>query len=281
MWCFRLFFLVLPNVFMPSMQCAAGLGQPSVGQPSVEQLSPQGWLWYKDPSPELLRAQEKKIQTASENASQDDPKKVKDPKGPYQEKLTQLRETFEEAMAKSILVPTLQNVARTKQLHDQLIKGSEKFSELWTISALTETRGHEASTNLNPLNRRIYEQQKTQHLEQKLKKLSKDFGLFFVFKMDCPYCHQFVPLVVEFAEKFGFELKGISKEGGLLLGLQNTSKDNGILSLINPEGVYPALFLANPNTLEVIPIAWGMVSYTELLQNIETVLPLLEHGHVQ
>lgn len=182
-------------------------------------------------------------------------------------------------MAESILHPTLQNVTRTKKLHDEMVTASEKFSALWAVSALTTTEAHDPSTNLNPLNRRIYEQQKAQALEKKLKKLSKNFGLFFVFKMDCPYCHQFAPLVVEFGEKFGFELKGISKEGGLLPGLQNTSKDNGILSLINPEGVYPALFLANPNTLEVIPIAWGMVSYTELLQNIETVLPLLENNH--
>lgn len=266
MWCFRFFLLLMPTMVVPSM-CAAGLA-------SVEQL-PQGWLWYKDPSPEVLKKQsEKKPKGASS-------KKDKGPKGPYQEKLAKIRENFEEAMAQSILVPTLQNVARTKQLHDQLIKGSEKFSELWTISALTETRGHEASTNLNPVHRKLYEQQKAQTLEKKLKQISKNFGLFFVFKMDCPYCHQFAPLVVEFAEKFGFELKGISKEGGSLPGLQNTSKDNGILSLINPEGVYPALFLANPKTLEVIPIAWGMVSYTELLQNIETILPLLENRHVQ
>jgi conjugal transfer pilus assembly protein TraF len=278
MWCFKLILLMTPSMIMlsmiiPSLLFASGLDQP------------QGWLWYKDPSPELLKAHaEKKTQPASQNASQDDPKKVKDtraqdPKGPYQEKLMQLRENFEEAMAHSILVPTLQNVTRTKHLHDQLIKGSEKFSELWTISALTETRGHEASTNLNPVHRKLYEQQKTQTLEKKLKTLSKHYGLFFVFKLDCPYCHQFAPLVVEFAEKFGFELKGISKEGGHLPGLQNTSKDNGILSLINPEGVYPALFLANPKTLEVIPIAWGMISYSELLQNIETVLPLLENKH--
>ncbi|MBX9697514.1 MAG: conjugal transfer protein TraF [Alphaproteobacteria bacterium] len=279
MWCFRLFFLVLPSVSIPSMVCAAGLA-------SIEQLQPEGWLWYKDPSPEFLKAHaEKKTQPASQNASQDDPKKVKDtraqdPKGPYQEKLTQLRENFEEAMAESILIPTLQNVARTKKLHDEMVVASEKFSALWAVSALTTREGHDPSTNLNPLNRRIYEQQKTQHLELKLKKLSKSFGLFFVFKMDCPYCHQFAPLVLEFGEKFGFELKGISKEEGNLPGLSNASKDNGILSWINPEGVYPALFLANPKTMEVIPIAWGMVSYSELLQNIETVLPLLEHNHV-
>lgn len=268
MWCFRFLLLLIPTMLIPSMLFAGS-----------DQLSPEGWLWYKDPSPEVLKKQSEKKPIGASSKKVKEPK-AQDPKSPYQEKLTQLRENFEEAMAQSILVPTLQNVTRTRKLHDQLIKGSEKFSELWTISALTETRGHEASTNLNPVHRKLYEQQKTQQLEKKLKQISKNFGLFFVFKMDCPYCHQFAPLVVEFAEKFGFEVKGISKEGGLLPGLKNTSKDNGILSLINPEGVYPALFLAHPKTMEVIPIAWGMVSYSELLQNIETVLPLLEDTYV-
>ncbi|KAB2836816.1 MAG: conjugal transfer protein TraF [Caedimonadaceae bacterium] len=267
MWCFNFLLLLIPSMVIPSMLFAAGF----------DHRPPEGWLWYKDPSPEVLKKQsEKQPQTASEKVKGTRAKGLRP-----QEKLAKIRENFEEAMAESILHPTLQNVARTKHLHDQMIKGSEKFSELWTISALTETRGHEASTNLNPLNRRIYEQQKAQQLENKLKKLSKHFGLFFVFKMDCPYCHQFAPLVKEFGENFGFELKGISKEGGNLPGVSNSSKDNGILSLINPEGVYPALFLANPNTQEVIPIAWGMVSYSELLQNIETILPLMEDMHVQ
>lgn len=268
MWCFRFLLLLIPNMVIPSIW-AAGLA-------SVEQL-PEGWLWYKDPSPEVFKKQgqpvsEKVKGTSTKGLSPQDPRAT--------EKLAKIRETFEEAMAESILHPTLQNVTRTKKLHDEMVTASEKFSALWAVSALTTTEGHDPSTNLNPLNRRIYEQQKTQHLEQKLKKLSKIFGLFFVFKMDCPYCHKFASLVVEFGEKFGFEVKGISKEGGNLPGLKNTSKDNGILSLINPEGAYPALFLANPNTQEVIPIAWGMVSYTELLQNIETVLPLLEDTYV-
>lgn len=257
MWCFRFLLLLMPN-----MVCAAGLA-------SVEQLQPEGWLWYKDPSPELLKKQAEMKPKGSPSKKDNGPKA----------QLAKMRETFEEAMAESILHPTLQNVARTKKLHDEMVVASEKFSALWAVSALTTTEGHDPSTNLNPLNRRIYEQQKTQHLEKKLKKISKNFGLFFVFKMDCPYCHQFAPLVVEFGEKFGFEVKGISKEGGNLPGPSNASKDNGILSLINPEGVYPALFLANPKTMEVIPIAWGMVSYSELLQNIETVLPLLENKH--
>ncbi|KAB2837120.1 MAG: conjugal transfer protein TraF [Caedimonadaceae bacterium] len=271
MWCFRFLLLLIPNMVIPSIW-AAELA-------SVKQL-PEGWLWYKDPSPEVFKKQEEKKPKGASSKKDKGPK-AQDPKGPYQERLTKIRENFEEAMAESILHPTLQNVTRTKKLHDEMVATSEKFSALWAVSALTTTEGHDPSTNLNPLNRRIYEQQKSQTLEKKLKVLSKHYGLFFVFKMDCPYCHQFAPLVLEFGEKFGFELKGISKEGGSLPGLKNTSKDNGILSLINPEGVYPALFLANPNTLEVIPVAWGMVSYTELLQNIETVLPLLENRHVQ
>lgn len=231
----------------------------------------EGWLWYKEPPPELI----KKEENPQPESLKSPPKK----KETYQAQLLHLRENFEEAMAKSILVPTLENVNETRALHDKMFKKSEQFSQLWMISSLMDGRGHEAATNLNPLHRKIYEQDKTEKLSSQLKTLSKTYGLFFVFKPDCPYCHKFVPLVAEFAHRFGFELKGISKDGGTLPGLLNISKDNGILSLINPEGIYPALFLANPKTLEVMPVAWGMVSYTELLQNIETLIQAMEIPH--
>lgn len=235
---------------------------------NFDQRSPEGWLWYKDPSPEVLK-KEKVPQTPSSETKKDS----------YNAQLTKLRESFEEAIAKSILEPSLQNVQVAKQLHDQMVASSEKFAGLWTVSSLLDTKGHALSTNLNPLHRKIYDQQKSQSLEIKLKNISKTHGLFFAFKEGCPYCHKFVPLIIEFAEKFGFEMKGVSREGGNLPGLLNASKDNGILDLINPEGVYPALFLANPSTMEVIPVAWGMVSYTELLQNFETVLSFMENKH--
>lgn len=236
-----------------------------------DQTSAEGWLWYKEQAPEPIKKEE-----SPQPESLKSPSKKKET---YQAQLTKLREHFEEAMAKSILVPTLENVNETRALHDQMFHKSEQFSQLWMVSTLMDGRGHEATTNLNPLHRKIYEQDKTEKLSSQLKTLSKTYGLFFVFKPDCPYCHKFVPLVAEFANKFGFELKGISKDGGTLPGLTNISKDNGILNLINLEGIYPALFLANPKTLEVMPVAWGMVSYTELLQNFETLIQAMEIPH--
>lgn len=46
MWCFRFLLLLIPTILIPSMLFAG-----------LDQMSPEGWLWYKDPSPELLKKQ--------------------------------------------------------------------------------------------------------------------------------------------------------------------------------------------------------------------------------
>lgn len=156
---------------------------------------------------------------------------------------------------------------------------SDTFSKMWMLASLLSEQGYHHSSNPNNASQKIYKHQREQRLKSKLKQLSRHYGLFFIFKQDCPYCHQFAPLVSAFAAEYGFELKGISKDGGTLAGVTNISRDNGALAALNPEGIYPLLLLANPKTLEVIPIARGMVSESQLLENFNTIITFLENRH--
>ncbi|MCA9334510.1 conjugal transfer protein TraF, partial [Candidatus Saccharibacteria bacterium] len=55
--------------------------------------------------------------------------------------------------------------------------------------------------------------------------------------------------------------------------------DNGAISRINPEGIFPALFLANPQTGLVVPLSWGMSSWSGLHDNAQVVIAALERQH--
>lgn len=234
---------------------------------SIQDAPEKGWLWYKEEK-NLRKKKEDKLVTQGPAAPAKSLSAV--------EQVKELKEEFEEVLAEAIIHPTLENATLAKNKQRQIEKQAEKFSDAWTKSHLMESNGYSHQSNPHPWHQEMLHKEKEEKMYKKLKKLSKSYGLFFAFKESCPYCHKFAPVVVSFAKTYEFEVKGISADGGVVEGIDNISKDNGALSVINPEGVYPALYLVNPKTTEVIPIAWGMVTIDQLLNNLETVFQQTE-----
>ena len=143
-------------------------------------------------------------------------------------------------------------------------------------ASLFEGQHLRSEDNGAPLHRKLMQKQKEEELQQKIRKLAKETGLFFIFKESCPYCHAFAPVVKEFAQEYGFEVKAISGDGGKLKEFPDAVPDNGIIQKINVKGVYPALFLAHLPTGHVIPVAWGMTTPVQLLENFSTIIKALE-----
>jgi conjugal transfer pilus assembly protein TraF len=228
----------------------------------------QGWMWYK------ALPQPKKANKKSPLSSKSSPSSLT-----ARDQVKKIQEAFEESTAKSILDPTLPNVAQTIKLQRLIVDRASKFSDMWMLANLLDTDNFDPASHDNAAYRELRRKEEEKLLNAKLKVLSKHYGLFFVFKSSCPYCHRFAPLVKEFASTFGFEVKAISADGGVINEFKNASRDNGALKVINPQGVYPALFLANPKTMQIIPIAWGMVSITELKENCRYILTMMEQKH--
>jgi len=228
----------------------------------------QGWMWYKAvPHPR------------KENKNRPLSSKVSSNNLTARDKVKKIQEAFEESTAKSILDPTLPNVAQTIKLQRLIVERASKFSDMWMLANLLDTQNFDPTSHDNAAYREIRRKEDEKQLNLKLKILSKHYGLFFVFKSSCPYCHRFAPIVKEFSTLFGFEVKAISADGGVMNEFKNAAQDNGALKIINPQGVYPALFLANPKTMEIIPIAWGLVSITELKENCRYILTMMEQKH--
>ena len=101
--------------------------------------------------------------------------------------------------------------------------------------------------------------------------LAKDHALFFFFRSDCPYCHQFGPYLKEFEAKFGLAVVPISVDGGPLLpAYPNPKIDNGIARALDVREV-PALFLVEPRGGKIVPIGYGVLSESELLERLQVV----------
>ena len=101
--------------------------------------------------------------------------------------------------------------------------------------------------------------------------LAKDHALFFFFRSDCPYCHQFGPYLREFEAKFGLAVVPISVDGGPLLpAFPNPKIDNGIARTLDVREV-PALFLVEPASGRIVSIGYGVLSESELLERLQVV----------
>lgn len=248
--------LILSNTVSSNCFCA-----------SWYETKDQGWMWYK-----AIPQPKKEIKKRASNSKASANLTARD-------RVKKIQEAFEESTAKAILDPSLPNLAQTIKLQRLIVERASKFSDMWMLANLLDTQNFDASSHDNAAYRELRRKEEEKQLNAKLKFLSKHYGLFFVFKSSCPYCHRFAPIVKEFASTFGFEVKAISADGGVINDFKNASRDNGALKVINPQGVYPALFLANPKTMQIIPIAWGMVSITELKENCRYILTMMEQKH--
>jgi len=225
---------------------------------------PTGWLWYQDPAP-VIEEKQKDPEKTSQADSQKPRTAV--------EEMAANRKQYDEVMAKGILYPTIENVTNARRAHDAVIYQAGQFQESWTISELLDQKTPVDMTSPGAL--KIVRQEEEKSLEEGLKKLSKTYGLIFVFKKDCPYCHEFAPVVQHFAQQYDFNIEGLSAEDGCFEGM-SCLKNKGAVETLNPEGAYPLLYLANPATNDVIPIAKGFISQSALLENVKYAIKFLE-----
>lgn len=226
----------------------------------------KGWLWYKaiPKTKKVLKKEPSKV-ISQESLT-------------YQERLQKVRANFDEIKAKALLEPTLRNVSDFLKAQEAILKRADYFQEMGMVATLLNASSYRESDQPFPVHRKIYEREAEKQLEQEIQNLTQQYGIFFLFKNDCPYCHQFAPIVREFLNAYPFDFKAISKDGLPLKEFPEAVPDNGTISVINPEGIYPSLFLVNPRTREVIPLARGLVNLPELKANIKTIIQYLKKG---
>lgn len=80
-----------------------------------------------------------------------------------------------------------------------------------------------------------------------------------------------------FAEKYGWSVLAISLDGGKLPEFPGAQRDNGIAEHLKVTHV-PALIALHPQTGQVIPLAYGMVSESEIEARVEVLAGLSEGG---
>jgi len=211
----------------------------------------EGWHWYADSSQCSVFGDQK------------------EQKAIPTEKIEAQRREIEQKLHAAIVEPTRENLVAYILAQRALMDQSQRFSESWkkvvmTSPSLDETLIHPVDQNARP----IYYREQNKELQDKIKKLASEYGLFFFFRKNCPYCHGFAPIVKSFAETYGWSLLPVSLDGGTLPEFPHAKKDNGIAESLGVSHV-PALIALHPKSGKFIPLAYGMVSISEIEERVE------------
>jgi conjugal transfer pilus assembly protein TraF len=184
------------------------------------------------------------------------------------EKIEKQRKDLERKLHAAIIEPTRENLMAYIIAQRALMDQSQRFSEEWkkvvmATPVLDETLSHPVDQSA----RHVYYNERSKELSKRIKALAHEYGLFFFFRKNCPYCHHFAPIVKRFSQKYGWSVLAISMDGGILTEFPEARRDNGISARLQVSHV-PALIAFHPKTKQLIPLAYGMVSESEIEERV-------------
>jgi conjugal transfer pilus assembly protein TraF len=227
----------------------------------------RGWFWYDDPLPELNEGPKptpKDVPTGSAPTGPKRPRELVE--------FEALQKRVEDLRNIAIINPSEQNIRSYLNIQNFVIEKASTFADvaqrvIWASPELDPT------VTGRPVNAKaleVFDREQSGARTNTVAQLSQTHALFFFFRSDCPYCHQFAPLLKDFEAKFGLKIVPISVDGGGLPEFRSPRMDNGIARTLDVRQV-PALFLAEPRGGKIMPIGYGVLSESELLERIFVV----------
>ena len=222
-----------------------------------------GWFWYKDPKPPIQPVPVRPPVSATPA------KPVKAAEVLAHEALTR---RADELMKIAFISPTKENVEAYLRLQTIVVNKSSQFADVWQ-RVMWENPDMDFATQGRPVNSAaisVYDRELDQSKRKVIAALGREHGLMFFFKSDCPYCHQFAPLLRAFAAQYGIRIVPVSLDGRGLPDFPDFSNDAGQAAKLQVSAV-PALYLVNPATNVMKPIGFGILSESELANRLYTI----------
>lgn len=217
----------------------------------------EGWAWYEGRKHKEVRNVEKK--ETNENS-------------PMQQ-LEQEKQNLEEKRAIAYLNPTDENILNYMREHYKWLNQSQKFAQIWMINTLKypELDSTLQGVPLSQYGQKFYRQNKKEERNALIKKLSTQFKLLFLYKGSNPACKEVGKAVSLFSKRHEWDVSAISLDGVIFDELPDGIKHANLTNL-DKHLDFPVdsiIALINPNTFELIPIAYGFVSVDNIEGNIE------------
>ena len=171
-----------------------------------------------------------------------------------------------------MLVPTTENVENYLREQNRWVNQSAQFADTWgTVLLQKPFLGDfllNPTTNYGVLAKRDADLNKRKEF---LQDLSKTCFLLFFFRGKDPFSEKAAEIGHLFASLNHWTVKAISLDGHGAKNLKDFEIDKGISQNIGVEAT-PSFFVVNPFENKVFPVGAGLISVSDLEQNIEIQL---------
>lgn len=212
----------------------------------------EGWAYHEDFA--ISKKEEEK--TVAENQS-------------YSQSLAQCRQEIEEFLAKAILEPNEDNIRKYIELQNKWLSRSSDFSKLWAKIVLDNPHLDNSLSGIpvSSYGTKFYHKQKSERQKQIVQTVSKTHALVCFYEGKKHESREFSNVINIFSKRYEWVLQPMSVDGVFIDEFENSILDSGLKNQLKIAH-FPAVFLINTKTQEVIPIGFGLISVDMLETNV-------------
>jgi conjugal transfer pilus assembly protein TraF len=234
----------------------ASLSNGGIDYPSVWSCDDAKFHWYCDNETEVTTGPVKPI---VKNKSKEEA---------ALEELEQMRKSLEAKRALALMQPTPENLKAYITAQEALMDRASVFSDVWrrVIWANPEIN-YQLRNPVNNAAIQVRDSERTQKERSSLKEIAKEWGIFFVFRTDCPYCHRMAPALKLLSDTYGITIFPVSLDGGALPDFPKPAMDNGMAKVLDVKQV-PYVALGNIKDRRLIPLGSGVLSVQDMVERI-------------
>ncbi len=216
----------------------------------------QGWYYFED----LERKEEEATQITPEDA---------------ETLLDAQKKHLHQLLSLALIQPTSENVEKYIREQKQLLNQSNRFAETWGKVLLQHPLLGDflatPTTNYGVLAMKELELKKKKTI---LEHLSTQYFLLFFFRGNDPLAEAVAEVVKLFASTNGWKYKAVSLDGKGIPSLAVFEPDQGLSTKVGAQ-TSPSLYIVDPTHNWVFPVGAGLVSVSEIEQNIITQLEVI------
>lgn len=244
---------VVPQLAYATVQPAPSAGA-GIDYPSVWTCDQRKFNWYCDKEPERPKAEIKNKQKTKEQLAR--------------ERLEKLKKELEDKRALAIMEPTPEHIAEYIRLQNEVTQMAAVFSDVWRrVIWQTPELNYELKRPVNTAGIDTYNKERRQAELKTLEQIKKDWGLFFFFRSDCPFCHRMAQTLKILTDMYGLTVFPVSLDGQGLPEYPKPQRDNGMAAMLGISHV-PMVVLGNVRDRRLIPLGSGVISVQDLIERV-------------
>lgn len=241
-----------------SALATAASGGAGIDYPSIWACDRSKFNWYCDLEPE----------TPGPATEPDGPKKPKTREEQALERIESLQKELKAKRALAIVDPTPDNLKAYIAAQEAMMNMGSVFSDVWRrVVWQNPDLNYELKRPVNNAAIATYASARKAAEKRQLSDINKEWGLFFFFRSDCPYCHRLAPTLKFLTDTYGITVLPVSVDGAGLPEYPNPQRDNGLVEKLGIRQV-PMLVLGNVKDKRLMPLASGVISAQDVIERI-------------